>query len=411
MADIRPFKCIHPSEVYADRVAALPYDVYSRDEARAEAHKDPLSFLNIDRPETQFPEGYDMYAPEVYEKAAAMIAQERLDGVFVQDGKPVYWIYELTMDGRTQTGLVACASIDDYLDGTIRKHENTRAEKEADRIRHVDTCNMQTGPIFLAYRAQSEIESIIDRVKGQDPRFDFTGNDGITHRGWIVDDEREISLLQQAFDKIGRIYIADGHHRAASAVKVGCMRREANPGYTGEEEFNYFLCVLFPDSELKIMDYNRYVKDLNGMTAPEFLEKLAPLMRVEKTGEFVRPKAKGDVAMYLDGAWYALSIHPHHRDPHPVKGLDVSLLQDLVLSPLLGIEDPKVDQRIAFIGGIRGHRELQAKVDEGGGVAFAMYPTSMEELMRVADENELMPPKSTWFEPKLRSGLFLHELG
>ena len=411
MADIRPFSCIHPVKELCSRVAALPYDVYSREEARAVALKDPLSFLNIDRPETQFPEKYDMYAPEVYRMASEMIDRERREGVFVQDEKPVYWLYELIMNGRSQTGLVACASIDDYLSGVIRKHENTRADKEADRIRHVDTCGMQTGPIFLAYRENEKIQAVTDRIKEGEAFFDFTGEDGVTHRGWRIDNEGDIEQIRNAFETIGRIYIADGHHRAASAVRVGCMRREQAGNYTGEEEFNSFLCVLFPSGELWIMDYNRHVKDLNHLSADEFLAKIKEVCSVEKTGAFTEPAETGSFSMYLDGSWYACGFLPALRVEDAVEGLDVSLLQNLVLSPLLGIGDPRTDSRIDFVGGIRGWQDLERRVNEKGGVAFAMYPTSMEELMQVADEERLMPPKSTWFEPKLRSGLFLHEIG
>ena len=352
-----------------------------------------------------------MYAPEVYQKASDMIASEREEGVFEQDEKPVYWVYELVMDGRSQTGVVACASIDDYQSGVIRKHENTRADKEADRIRHVDRCGMQTGPIFLAYRENDVIGSVTDRIKEGEAFFDFTGEDGVTHRGWRIDDETDIARIREAFGSIERVYIADGHHRAASAVRVGCMRREQAGSYTGEEEFNSFLCVLFPAAELHIMDYNRHVKDLNNLTAQEFLSRIKGVCDVKKTGEFSAPGETGCFSMYLDGSWYACSFLPEVRVADAVEGLDVSLLQNLVLSPMLGIGDPRTDSRIDFVGGIRGWQDLERRVNEKGGVAFAMYPTSMEELMQVADEERLMPPKSTWFEPKLRSGLFLHEIG
>lgn len=419
MADIRPFQSVRPAAGYAPRVAALPYDVYSRKEAYVQAAKDRLSFLNIDRPETQFPEDCDMYAAEVYDKARDMIQEQLTQGVFVKDGQAMYYLYELTMDGRAQTGLVACASIDDYVQNVIRKHENTRAEKEADRIRHVDACSAQTGPIFLAYRRDEQIQGIIAKTKQKTPVFDFVSEDGITHRGWCMDDAADIRAVQEAFSGIGRIYIADGHHRAASAVRVGLKRRAEHPEYDGSEEFNYFLSILFPDDELMIMDYNRVVRDLNGMSAEAFLERIGEVCEVqniegdvygEPAGicELHKPQEKGTMAMYLAGTWYHLTIRDAYRSADPVEGLDVSILQKEILTPVLGIKDPKTDARIDFIGGIRGLSELARRVDTDSAVAFAMYPTSIGELFDVADAGLLMPPKSTWFEPKLRSGLFIH---
>lgn len=410
MAKVLPFRAMHPAPGLYERVAALPYDVYNRKEARAAALTDPLSFLNIDRPETQFPEGYDMYAPEVYEKAASMLAQQAEEGVYVMDGTPCYYLYELTMDKRAQTGIVACASIDDYLSGVIMKHENTREEKELDRIRHVDTVNAQTGPIFLAYRKDERISEVIRRVKDGACDFDFTSADGISHRGWTISGADDIMAVKKAFEAIDSIYIADGHHRAASAVKVGLRRREQKPGYTGEEPWNRFLCVLFPDEELKILDYNRVVKDLNGLTAGQLLEAVGEVADVEKADAPVRPSRKGEVGLYLPEGWYLLNFKDNVRSADPVEGLDVSILQKEILTPILGIGDPRIDSRIDFVGGIRGLAELERRVREDCAAAFSMYPTSIHELFDVADAHLLMPPKSTWFEPKLRSGLFIHRL-
>ena len=411
MATILPFKAIRPTKEEAAVIAALPYDVYSRKEAYEKVKEQPNSFLAIDRPETQFAEDVDMYSDEVYAKAASMLGEWVDAGRFIQDDKPYYYVYELTMDGRSQTGIVACASIDDYANSVIKKHENTRADKEQDRIRHVDTCSAQTGPIFLAYRAEPTISGIVQKAKSRKPVYDFTAEDGITHRCWIIKDMMDMALIATAFEKMRAIYIADGHHRAASAVKVGFKRREENPGYTGKEDFNYFLSVLFPDEELKIYDYNRVVKDLNGFAPEELLEELDSIVDIVKTdSEPIRPEEKGQWSMLLDGTWYLCQVKKEHLVSDPVEGLDVSLLQNLVLQPLLGIENPKTDKRIDFVGGIRGLKELERRCAEDCKIAFAMYPTSISELFDVADAGLLMPPKSTWFEPKLRSGLFIHRI-
>ncbi len=411
MADIRSFSAIRPAQCLEAEIAALPYDVYNRQEAKAAVEGHPKSFLNIDRPETQFEDGYDMYAPEVYEKARDLIREMIASGDFVQDIQPGYYLYELTMNGRTQTGIVACASIDDYVNGVIKKHENTREEKELDRICHIDVSGMQTGPIFLAYRRNEALRAIVCEVKGQQaPCFNFTSEDGITHRGWTIFEKNQISRIEEAFTAIPQIYIADGHHRAASAVKVGLKRRAQHPDYTGEEEFNYFLSVLFPDEELMIMDYNRVVKDLYGLTEAEFLDKVAEKFVIEPSETPVSPSQKSEIGMYLKSGWYKLSVKPEYQNTHPVDGLDVSVLQKELLAPVLGINDPRTDSRIDFVGGIRGLTELKRRVHTDCAVAFAMYPTSIVELFAVADAGLLMPPKSTWFEPKLRSGLFLHEI-
>lgn len=411
MADIRPFFCIRPEKEKASRIAALPYDVYNRNEAKAEVDKEPLSFLKIDRAETQFEDTVDTYAPEVYERAHDTLWEMIEAGDFVQEKTACYYVYELTMDGRTQTGITACASIDDYQNGVIKKHENTRAEKEADRIHHVDVCNAQTGPIFLAYRANAKIRAVVAKVKTNAPEYDFTAPDGVTHRVWVISEDHEIRTVQEAFASIDQIYIADGHHRAASAVKVGLKRRAEHPDYDGTEEFNYFLSVLFPDEELMIMDYNRVVRDLAGMNETEFLSKMQEIFDVTPLNDSERrPQKKGTFTMYLDEKWYLCTVRTEDFREDPVQGLDVSLLQDLLLRPVLGIEDPKTDDRIDFVGGIRGMDELEKRCHEDAKAAFAMYPTSIHELFAVADAGLLMPPKSTWFEPKLRSGLFIHAL-
>lgn len=411
MAVIKPFIGIRPSKEKAHQIAALPYDVYSRAEAKKVVEGDELSFLRIDRPETQFPDDMDMYDAKVYQKAHDMLWEMVDRGDFVTEEKEVYYIYELTMNGRVQDGLVACASIDDYQNGIIMKHENTREEKEQDRIRHVDTCGAQTGPIFLAYRAKKEIRDLIKAKKQEVPLYDFVSDDSIRHRIFCINDQEQIETIQRAFADTNQIYIADGHHRAASAVKVGLKRRVENPNFDGTEEFNYFLSILFADEQLMIMDYNRVVKDLNGYTTGKFLEKMRAIVDVEEVGKRIySPEKKGEFSMFLDGAWYRCNIREKDLTTDPVEGLDVSLLQKLVLAPILGIGDPRIDKRIDFVGGIRGLKELERRVSEDCEVAFAMYPTSIQELFDVADAGLLMPPKSTWFEPKLRSGLFVHKI-
>ena len=411
MAVVKPFICIRPAKEHAAEVAALPYDVYNRKEACAAVKGNPLSFLNIDRAETQFSDDVDTYADCVYEKARELLDSQIADGIYVTDAGDHYYLYELTMDGRSQTGIVACCSIDDYVNGLIKKHENTREEKELDRIRHVDTVNAQTGPIFLAYRQNTALKEIVAEEKTKPALYDFVSDDGIRHRVWRIDGADRTDAIEAAFAAIPSTYIADGHHRAASAVKVGLKRRTKHPGYTGEEPFNYFLSVLFPDEELMILPYNRVVRDLNGMSTEQFFEKLKEKFELEEIGkEPYAPVQKGTFGMYLDGTWYALKILPQYRSADPVKGLDVSILQDHLLAPVLGIGDPRTDKRIDFIGGIRGLKELERRVGEDMEVAFSMYPTSIEELLSVADAGLLMPPKSTWFEPKLRSGLFIHRL-
>ena len=410
MAQIRPFRAYRPAAGLEARTAALPYDVYSRAEAEEEVKRQPLSFLAIDRAETLFAQDVDPYAQCVYEKAGSLLRERIRDGSFIREDVPCYYIYELQMGERVQTGLVACASVDDYLGQVIRKHENTRVEKEEDRIRHVEACNAKTGPIFLAYRSQPQVNEILDRIRSQSCLCDFTAPDGIVHRVWRIADRRDVDRISEIFSGVGEIYIADGHHRCASAVQVALRRRRENPGYTGEEPYNYILSVLFPDDQLAIMDYNRVVKDLNGLSEEEFLEKIGVSFSVKPCRQACRPERKGVFGMFLSGQWYRLEAKPETESPDPVEGLDVSRLQKYLLEPVLGIRDPRTDTRIGFVGGIRGLGELERRCREDCRVAFCLYPTSIGELFAVADAGRLMPPKSTWFEPKLRSGLFIHSL-
>ncbi|MBK5244151.1 MAG: DUF1015 domain-containing protein [Eubacteriaceae bacterium] len=413
MSTIKPFKAVRPFPEKAADVAALPYDVYNRAEANAAVRGKLDSFLRVDRPETTLDDRMKMDDPLVYETARKNLEKLFYRNVITQDTQDCFYIYELVMDGRSQVGLVVCTSIDEYVDNTIKKHELTRADKEEDRIKHVDATNANTGPIFLTYRGQVPINTLVDTWReAHTPVYDFVSEEGITHRAWVVDDEAVISGLVENFKGVKNLYIADGHHRSASAVKVGLMRREANPDYTGKEEFNYFLSVLFPDEQLQIMDYNRVVKDLNGLRVEEFLEKLSEKFDIEEKGsEPVKPPQKGSFGLYVEGKWYLLTVKEGVYDPdNLVESLDVAILQDNVLIPILGIGDIRTDKRIDFVGGIRGLKELERRANEDMALAFSMYPTSIEELMNIADADLLMPPKSTWFEPKLRSGLFIHKL-
>lgn len=414
MATVKPFQALRPAPELADKVAALPYDVMNSDETRRMVKGNPYSFLHVDKAEIDLDPSLDPYDQRVYEKARDNLKGMIEQGIFIQEDKPCFYIYRQVMNGRAQTGLVGCTSIDDYLNNVIKKHEHTRADKELDRINHVDYCNANTGPIFLTYRAQQEINDLISRWAGvRKPVYDFVSEDGIGHMVWVIDDAAVIEQLAGAFAGVEYLYIADGHHRSASAVKVGLKRREQYPNYTGAEEFNYFLSVLFPDEQLYIMDYNRVVKDLNGHSPEEFLAKLREQFEVE-AGQGVgpyKPAEKHSFGMYLEGKWYKLIAKEGTFDPNdPVDRLDVSIMQNNLLNPILGIEDPRTDKRIDFVGGIRGLAELERRVKEGMKVAFSMYPTTIADLMAIADTGKVMPPKSTWFEPKLRSGLFIHEL-
>ena len=409
MSIIRPFRGIRPKKNLASSIAALPYDVYSSQEARQIIQAEPLSFLKIDRAETLLPEGTDMYSPQVYETARDTLDGMIRDGSFIQDSTDCYYIYALTMDGRTQTGLAACASIDDYLSGVILRHENTLEAKELDRIRHIDTCSAQTGPIFLTHRPDKDLHHITERIKTGEPLYDFTSTDGVRHQVWKIDATEDIENISRLYTRIPHLYIADGHHRAASAVKVGLARRAADPDFSGTEEYNFFLSVLFPSDELRIYGYDRVVADKNGYTFASFLDKIRDDFEIThvRSGS-CRPVRKGEFGIYSEGTWYMAQAHSRLMTDDPVRGLDVSILQDHILAPVLGIKDPKTDPRIRFVGEIKGADALERAADASGGLAFSMHPTSMEELLRVADAGKLMPPKSTWFEPKLRSGLFIH---
>ena len=411
MAKLYPFKAIRPRKGIEDRIAALPYDVYSRKEAEQEVQREPLSFLKIDRGETQF--GPEVESDDVcaYERARDTLWEMVKTGDFIMEDKPCFYLYELKMKDRIQTGIVACSDIDEYLNGTIKKHENTRKDKEQDRICHVDYCDAQTGPIFLTYRKTESISKLQDKIKKTPCLYDFVTSDMISHRVWCISDEAEILTLEEEFGKIQSLYIADGHHRCASAVKVGLMRRKENKMHQGNEEYNRFLSVLFPDNELLIMDYNRVVKDLNGLTEIEFLERVGESFELKNIGDqaFI-PKKKTEFGMFLGKKWYRISPKIKAESSDPVELLDVTVLQEKLLQPILGIIDPKTDKRIDFVGGIRGIQELERRVQNDCAVAFSLFPTSIEELFAVADEEKLMPPKSTWFEPKLRSGLFIHSI-
>lgn len=411
MAVIRPFACVRPAKDLVSKVAALPYDVYNREEARNEVKKNPLSFLAIDRPDTFFPDTVGSYEPCVYEKARRLYEERLSDGTFLKEEKAAFYLYELTMDGRSQTGVVACSSVDDYLKNVIKKHENTREEKEQDRIAHIDSLNAQTGPIFLTHRPVRRLKELTEQEKQREPLYDFVSEDGIGHRIWKVENMAAGREMEKEFEKLPATYIADGHHRAASAVKVALKRRAQYPCKGANAEFNFFLSVLFPADELMILPYNRVVKDLNGRPPKEFLEEISRDFYVKTLGtEAFAPKRKGSFGMYLEGNWYELSLKSGMLPGNPVEALDVSILQDRLLGPVLGIRDVRTDKRIDFVGGIRGLSELERRVNCDMRAAFSMYPTSMEELLSVADAGLLMPPKSTWFEPKLRSGIFIHPL-
>ncbi len=411
MAKVRPFKAVRPAPEFASRVAALPYDVMSSDEAREMVKGNPYSFLHVDKAEIDLPLGTDLYSPVVYEKARDNLYKMVKDGVFIEDKKACYYVYRQIMNGRAQTGVVACASVDDYINNVIKKHELTRADKEEDRCNHVDVCDANTGPIFLTYRARADIAAIVEKYVKTQPVYDFV-SDGVSQTVWVIDGDADIEAITKGFAQTPALYIADGHHRSASAVRVGKKRREQNPSFDGTEEFNFFLSVIFPDDQLYIMDYNRVVLDLNGLTPGEYLARVSEKFDVEPAK---RPegtiKEKHTFGMYMNGKWYKLTAKKGTFDEKDVvASLDVSILQQNLLSPVLGIGDPRTDKRIDFIGGIRGIGELEKRVNAGAAVAFAMCPTDVSELMKIADAGLIMPPKSTWFEPKLLSGLFVHKL-
>ena len=413
MVVVKPFSATRPNEHVAHLVAALPYDVMSSDEARVMVKDNPYSFLHIDKAEIDLDKSIDLYDDKVYNKAKENLDRFEKEGIFVNDNQKKYYFYRQIMGEQSQTGIVGCASIDDYLENRIKKHEFTRADKEVDRIRHVSTCSAQTGPIFLAFKENVELESIIEAESRKKPLYDFVAEDGVRHTVWSTDDESTVAKIENAFKSTEALYIADGHHRAASAVKVGVEKRKQYPNYNGTEEFNFFLSVIFPAKSLRIMDYNRLIKDLNGMTEKEFLDVVA-----EKIGTIeeynngpYHPEKIHTVGMYLNGKWYKVSFHDDIcNEKTPVERLDCAILQKNLLSAILDIKDPRTDKRIDFAGGIRGLEYLEKRCNEDMCLAISMYPTSLNELMSVADCGDVMPPKSTWFEPKLRSGLLIHKI-
>ena len=415
MSIVRPFKGIKPKKELVDQVASLPYDVMNREEAKSLAEGNEYSFLHVVRSEIDLDDSVSPYDKKVYRQARKNLDQMIEDEILVQDDKPMFYIYRQIMNGRVQTGLVGATSIDDYLNNVIKKHEYTRPKKEVDRINNFDYCDANTAPIFLTYRKNDEINTIVnDWIKFHMPIYDFKSEDGITHIVWELSDDSLVDRINKIFDnEVDSLYIADGHHRSASSVKVGLKRREENPNFTGDEEYNYFMSVMFPDEDLFIMDYNRVVHTLNGLSFEDFMSKVKEKFNVEKveSEEPFRPTKKHTFGMYIEKNWYELEAKEGiFDDQDPVDRLDVAILQNNILDPLLGIEDPRTSDNIDFVGGIRGLTELEERVDQGKKVAFSMYPTTMDDLLAIADAGKVMPPKSTWFEPKLRSGLFVHRL-
>ena len=412
MATVKPFRAVRPQKQYADKVISLPYDVMNRDEAAQMAEGNPYSFLHICRAEIDLPQA-DQHSQEVYEKARDNIADFRAKGIFMQEETPAIYVYREIMDGRVQTGIFGCVSVDEYRDNIIRKHELTRVEKEIDRINHFDVCNADTEPVFLTYRDDRRIRVIVEGwAENHEPEYDITAADGIRHILWPVTDENVIATLTGLFEQIPALYIADGHHRSASAFKVGMKRREQHPDFTGDEEFDFFMAAIFPDSDLHIFDYNRVVKDLNGLDTADFLKKIseAGFEIEEKGADIYAPEAKHFFGMFLDGKWYRLKATESIIPDHVIDSLDVAVLQNSLLRPVLGIDDPRTSDRIDFVGGIRGLGELEKRVNSDMKVAFAVYPVSISDLLAVSDADMIMPPKSTWFEPKLGSGLLIHML-
>jgi uncharacterized protein (DUF1015 family) len=408
---IVPFKALRPAEGRADDVVAPPYDVMNTAEAREMAQGRPWSFLHISRPEIDLPDGTDPYAPEVYAKARENLDRMIADGVLVRDGKPCYYAYRLTMGEHVQTGLVAAASVAAYDADRIKKHEFTRPVKEDDRVRQIEALNAQTGPVFLVYRANADVDNLLAEVSEQTPDIDVTALDAVRHQVWIIDDDSRIDLLTSCFNAMDALYVADGHHRSASGARVAHARRGSGQNDSGDPSWNYFLSVIFPDNQMQILDYNRVIRDLNGMTPQAFLDRVAGTFHVESSDLPVKPASPGEFGMYLEGRWYRLTLPSDRIPDDPVASLDVSLLADNLIAPLLGIIDQRTDDRIDFVGGIRGLEGLMKRVDSGEmAVAFSLPPTSMEALMAVADAGEVMPPKSTWFEPKLADGLVSHVL-
>ncbi len=414
MITVKPFNALRPNDALVDKCAALPYDVMSSSEAREMVKDNPYSFLRIDRAEINLDPSVDIYSEEVYQTAKNMLLKFENDGVYINDQEKKYYFYRQIMGNQSQTGIVGCASIDDYLENRIKKHEFTRADKEVDRIKHVDTCSAHTGPIFLAYKESVALDQIIEEQTKKAPLYDFVAEDGVRHTVWTTDNKDVDLQIEAAFASLEALYIADGHHRCASAVKVGTKRRAEKPSYNGDEEFNYFLSVIFPASTLKILDYNRLLKDLNGHTVEDFLkileEKVGRLTEYKGEGQY-RPEKKHTVGIYVGNKWYKLEFYKEICEAEKaVDRLDCAILQKNVLSAILGIGDPRTDKRIDFAGGIRGLEYLEKRCANDMKMAISMYPTSLNDLMAVADDGDVMPPKSTWFEPKLRSGLLIHKI-
>ena len=413
MAIIRPFKAYRPIKEHVKDIAALPYDVMSSKEARGMVKNNKYSFLHVDRAEVNLDESVGEYDKVVYDTAKKVLENMIEEGLYIQEKAPAIYIYQQIMDGRGQKGIVCCTSVDDYINNIIKKHERTRLLKEIDRVNHVDICNANTGPIFLTYRNNDEISSIVEEWSKKVPVYDFISEDGNGHRVWIIDDNIVIEKLVKLFKSIKYLYIADGHHRSASAVKVALKRRKQLGKYTGNEEFNYFLSIIYPDTELKVFDYNRTVKDLNGLSEEEFFSKVEESFYLSKSesNKPVSPKNKHEFGMYMNKQWFILRAKDGSFDEsNPIDSLDVSILQNNLLNPILGISDPTKSERIEFIGGIRGLKELENRADTDMKVSFSMYATTIDDIMNVADSGKTMPPKSTWFEPKPRSGIFIHKL-
>ncbi len=411
MIDLRPFKGLRPKKEHAVKVASPPYDVLNSKEARELVKGNEHSFLHVVKPEIDLPESTDIHDDSVYKKGRENLDKLQKDGIMFQDDKPCFYIYSQKMGDHIQYGLVACASAEDYDADRIKKHEFTRKDKEEDRTKHVSTLNANTGPVFLTYKDNQKIDNMVDEIAKSTPEYDFTSPDGIKHTLWVVNDDSKIKVIQDEFKKMDALYVADGHHRSASASNVARMRKGENKSHTGNEEYNFFLSVIFPAKQMYIMDYNRVIKDLNGMSESEFIEKMKADFDIEKTG-VKKPTKKHEFGMYIGKEWYTMKAKAgSFNEKDPVKSLDASILQENVLTKLLNITDPRTDKRVDFVGGIRGVEELERRVSEDGYVlAFSMYATAIDDLMSVADSGNVMPPKSTWFEPKLRSGLIVHLL-
>jgi len=413
MAIVKPFRALRPKKEFAEKVAAPPYDVLDSNEAREMAKDNPYSFLHVNKPEIDLDPSINLYDERVYQKGAENLKRLQNEGILFQDEKPQFYVYRQIMGGHQQIGLVACASVDEYEKNLIKKHELTRQEKEDDRVKHILYLNAQVGPVFLTYRAQKEIDKLIASIIEQEPEYNFT-SDGIQHTLWVVDDDKTINEIVELFLQVPVLYVADGHHRSAAAHRVREIKRKENKNHTGQEEYNFFLSVIFPHDQMQILDYNRVIKDLNGLSKEDFLKKVEEKFTIYYPGEdnSIKPSRTHEFSMYLDGKWYKFTAKPGTFDEtNPVKRLDVSILQENLLQPILDIGDPRKDKRIDFVGGIRGLKELEKRIKSGNWkVAFALYPTSIEELMAIADAGKIMPPKSTWFEPKLKSGLFVHLL-